>query len=463
MPRFEIGEPLHCQELVTGKNLTGTVLLSEERIRTHIYSFSDHFHIKGEQPLFLRTETNDIVSLHSNITTIPGTHSKPDQPDRTTYRQDVVSNVAVIGHDAWTPEDGIKRVTFRVRHTKQLMHHRKKVDALARKYPDDDNFKLFEFPVDGMTLRAQYGATYGMDFNAPKEFWPSFAIEFDEPRSIDQYMQDVLTYVQFLSFCFGVKLKPSEIEIDRVSFADMVAALQKREYPGHHAVHYIWPEAKIDDEDLWVGGSPVCAWDDREIGSLQACLAVWANRAKLWKEAYTLMVVSFGLKNTISSERLISACRWFEDLPVAKAQPALSDAAIDAISAAAGEKAVELGLPQALRDRVAGSVKRIKAETAEQHFGRLLSMVEAKFGSGILPGDAVGHLKRAVWLRGKSAHGHFNPDSDDEFRAFVTSLRATEALCYLLTALDLPINKAGIERLRYHPLIRDYRMSLTGY
>ena len=460
MPNFESGKPLHCLELVTGKNLTGTVLLAEERIRTEIYSFQDHFHIQGEKPVFVQTETNDIVSLHSNITTIPGTRSRFGEPQRTTYRQEIASNIAIVGHDAWEAKDCVKRVIFRVRHTRDLMHHRAKVDALGRsKYPKEENFNLFGDTVEGMTLRARYAATYGMDFDAPTDFWPSFEIEFDEPQGIEEYIRHVLTYVQFLSFCFGIKLKPSEISIDRLSSADMMAALEKQAYPGHHAVHYVWPEAEFDKEDLWVGGSPVRAWDDGELTSLRACLAGWTKRVSLWKKAYTLMVMSFGLRRSFSSERLISACRWLEEIPIAKAQPALSDDAIAALSAIAGAKAVELGLGQSLRDRIAGSIRRLKAETSEQHFSRLLAMVEDKFGPGILPGDAVGHLKRAISLRGKSAHGHFNPDSDSEFRAFVKATRAVEALCYLLTALGLPINEAGIKRLRDHPLIRDYRMS----
>jgi len=45
-------------------------------------------------------------------------------------------------------------------------------------------------------------------------------------------------------------------------------------------------------------------------------------------------------------------------------------------------------------------------------------MVETKFGKGVLPDETVDHLKRAINFRGKSAHGHFNPESDAEFRAF---------------------------------------------
>jgi hypothetical protein len=459
LPKIDVGKPLHCLELVTGKNLTGTVLLSGERISAQIYSFGDWFHIKGEEPVFLQTEANDIVSLHSNITTLPGTHSRLSEPQRTAYRQEIISNIAIVGHDAWAAKDGMKRVTFRVKHTKELMHHRKKVDALGRKYPKEDNFNLLEDTVEGMTLRVRYAATYGMDFNAPKEFWPSFEIEFNEVQTIEEYIRHVITYVQFLSFCFGVKLKPSDVEIDRLSFADMVAAIEKQEYPGYHAVHYVWPEVEIDDQDLWVGGSPVRVWDDDELLSFRACLAVWMNRARDWKKAHTLMVISFGLKNTFSSERLISACRWFEDIPVAKAQPAISDAAIEAIATAAAAKARELGQTAVLLDRIEGAIKRLKAETFEQHFSRLLALVESKFGSGIMPGDPISYLKRAISLRGKSAHGHFNPESDAAFRIFVKSIRAMEALCYLLTALDLPINGAGIKRVRDNPLIRDYRAS----
>jgi hypothetical protein len=126
-----------------------------------------------------------------------------------------------------------------------------------------------------------------------------------------------------LSFCFGVRLKPSAIRIDRLSFADMMAAIEKREYPGDHDVHYVWPEVEIDNHDLWVGGSPVRSWNDEELTAFRACLVSWMNRATAWRRPYTLMMASFGLNRVVSSERLLNACRWFEDMPIAKAQPVL--------------------------------------------------------------------------------------------------------------------------------------------
>ncbi|UPJ49595.1 hypothetical protein IVB30_42995 [Bradyrhizobium sp. 200] len=147
-----------------------------------------------------------------------------------------------------------------------------------------------------------------------------------------------------------------------------------------------------------------------------------------------------------------------EDIPIAKAQPVLSGSDIDAVVAVAAAKAQELG-HGAIGERIAGAIRWIRAETAEQQFKRLVGVVEARFGKGVLPDEAVEHLKRAISFRGKSAHGHFNPESDAQFRAFSKSTRAMEALCYLLTALELPIPEEGIPRVGANPVLRDYRLA----
>ncbi|TWB93206.1 hypothetical protein FBZ93_111245 [Bradyrhizobium macuxiense] len=460
MPKIESGKPLHCVELVTGKNLTGTILISDDEIRAAIFSYTGHFNIKIDQPVFLQTETNEIVSLHSNLMANSGTNSRSIAPERATRRQEIISNLAVIGHDPWTAEDRVKRVVFRVKHTKQLMHHEAKVEAIGRsRFPEEEHLTIFHDAADGMTLNAWYAATYGMEFDTPKELWPTFGIEFGEPRPIRDYILHVSDYVDFLSFCLGVKLKPSAIRIDRLSFAQMKEAVGKHEYPGNHGVHYTWPETEVSDPDLWIGGSPVRAWDDDELASLRACLVIWMNRAASWRDTYNLMMAGFGLKNVVSSERLLNACRWLEDIPVGRAQPALSSSDIDAITAAAVSKALELGHGPAISERIANAVRWVRAETAEQRFKRLLSTIEEKFGNRIFPPQAIDHLKRANGFRNKSAHGHFTPESDAEFRAFSKSTRAMEALCYLLTALDLPIGSEGLERIRSNPVVRDYHMA----
>ncbi|MGP9810586.1 hypothetical protein ACTZWT_03630 [Rhodopseudomonas sp. NSM] len=460
MTMIESRKPLHCVELVTGENLTGTILISDEEIRARIYSYTDYFHIDGEKPIFLQTETNEIVSLHFNITTTAGASSRIEAPQRETHKQEILSNVAVVGHDAWGFEDTVRRVSFHVKYTNELMRHDTKVKAIGRsRLPGEEHFLIFKDTSQGVTLRAWYGATYGSEFEGAKELWPTFEIEFDEPRSIQEYLDHVSDYVNFLAFCFGVHLKPSGIRIDRLSCAQMMKSVENREYAGDHQVHYVWPEVEVDTRDLWVGGSPVRCWDDKELASFRECLVAWMNRAAAWRRPNALMMASFGLKNVVSSERLLNACRWLEDIPISKAQPVLSSSDIDAIVTVAAAKAQELGHDIAICERIAGSIRRIRAETAEQQFKRLVGMVEAQFGKGVLPDEAVDHLKRAIGFRGKSAHGHFNPESDAQFRAFSKSTRAMEALCFLLTALELPISEEGVGRVKYNPVLRDYRLA----
>jgi hypothetical protein len=133
----------------------------------------------------------------------------------------------------------------------------------------------------------------------------------------------------------------------------------------------------------------------------------------------------------------------------------LSDEHIAAIATAATVKAEELGYAPAINKRIAGSIARIRSESAEEQFTRLIASIEHTFAKGIMPVDAVECLTRALQLRGRIAHGHFSPESDDEYNAFAHSTRAMEAICYLLTALDLPISAEGKKRLASNPLVRD--------
>jgi hypothetical protein len=454
MLSIQKGRPTHCVEDVTGTSLAGTLLIAEGEIRADIYGYNGPFRINGDGPVYLISETGQVVSFHDNVQSGLGTTTNHG---RTIYHQGLISNVAVVGHDRWDETDKVKRVSFAVKHSMELLRHGEKVKALgSTKIPLDEDRRIFEDHANGMTLRAWYGASYGMEFDAPKELWPTLGIEFDEPQGIHEFIKSVSYYLDFLSFCLGVKLKPDNIRIDRLSNDEMTASLAARTYQGSHEVHYVWPEEEINPRDLWVGGSPVRAWNEEELGWLRACLVEWMNRVDLWGRSYVMMMTSFGLRSVISAERLINACRWFEDIPIARSQNVLSEAEVDAISAAAASKAEELGHGPILRERIASAVKRVRSESAEEQFTRLVTDIERKFGRGIMPNNAVLHLRRAISFRGKTAHGHFDPEGEKEYRAFSKSTRAMEALCYLLTALELPISAEGIHRVKSNPVVRDY-------
>jgi hypothetical protein len=258
MSAFEIesGEIVHCIELSSDGELTGTFELNKDGIRTKIYGYEKRFFIKSEEPIFRLTENNLTVSLHSNISAPPGSNSRMSEPRRSIYRQDVISNIAVIGNDQWTAAERVKRASFEVKHTKDLFRHLAKMEAIAkRETSKQDNFNLFSEPVAGMTVRAGYNANYSTEFDAPTDIWPQFELEFEDGATLYNYITHVSCYVQFLSFSLGEHLIPSKIRISRHSHDEMMATFEDGSYLGDHTVNYVWPEIEIDTGDLWVGGS----------------------------------------------------------------------------------------------------------------------------------------------------------------------------------------------------------------
>lgn len=365
MSAFEIesDEAVHFVELTSGDKLTGIFKFDEDTIRTHIFSYEKVFFIKPENPIFLWAEKNVIVSLHSNIAGPPGTTSHTREPERTIYRQDIISNIAVFGSDKWASSDPVKRVSFTVEHTKGVLKNRAKTKALAkREAAQKDDANLFTETVGGMTIRAYYLARYSLEYDAPTDIWPGFEIEFDNEKTLENYVDYIKYLVQFLSFSLGVRLKPSEIRISRQSHSEMVASIEEQSYPGDHTVRYIWPEVEIDTTDLWVGGSPVIAWDDEELSALRRCVVSWMGRYSEWRNAYVLMMSSFALKGELSANRLITTCKWFEEIPLAKFQDAITENHVSEIASAAAKVAQELGYKPDIKRRISGSLRSIRSE-----------------------------------------------------------------------------------------------------
>lgn len=454
---IEPGKQIHCQELNTGKGYTGFFYLDDKQITADICSYDESFYFLPQKPIFLRTEKNQIVSLHSNISDYPGSSVRTFEPKMETHKLHIISNTAVIGDDRWDSADKLKRVTFLVRRAKNLLKHKEKFDKLAkRKIGDEYDSDLFSVTSNGMTIRVGYRYGYSLEYNTTTKITPYLEIEFPAGATLSDYLDHVSAVVEFLSFCLGAHMKPSEMRICRLTRDEFMAALKAQAHPQDYAVHYIWPEAPVDDMDLWVGGSLVKAWDEEELAALKECIALWFGREAAWNKANAQMMYCLTLRQQFSADRLLTACNWFAEIPLTHAQAAITDEHIELIAQAAAQKGSELGYG-AIKNRITGALKSTRTESNEERFSRLLNTVKQKFGPGIVDHAFMTHLKRALELRGKSAHGHFSPVDDVECRAFVKSVYAMEALCFLLTARDLPITAAGVERAQSNPFLRDYR------
>jgi ApeA N-terminal domain 1 len=461
MSSFEIvpKQKILCKELNTGKEYNGFFYFDDKTIKAEICSFDESFYIKEENPIFLRSEKNHIISLHSNISSPPGSCSRNIEPKMITYKQSIISDVAVIGHDKWGKDDLIKRVSFSIKHSDDLFKHRKTYDEyIKRKFTGSYKSDIFSVTVNHLRISVNYCATFTSEFDEPREIWTRVEIEFEEPLTLYDYVEHVLCVVRFLSLCLGIPLTPSDFKICRLSLEDMVVAVDSNSYAGDYSIEYVWPEIDFYDSDLWIGGSLVIAYDDEELEALKNCLIAWVGSHEHWRKASIQMMNCLSLNGEISSDRLLAACKWFEEIPLTQSQNAISDEHIKTISNVASEKASELGYSD-IKKRISGSLKSIKSETHEDRFIRLVKMAKDKYGLDSIDDEIITYLKEAVAFRGKAAHGHFSPSNDEEFCTFTKSIYAMEALCFLITAYDLPINDSGVKRMHYHPFIQHYRLS----
>lgn len=461
MPGYEIeiGRRYFCREESSGERHSGTFHIEQREIAAAFCSFDKPLPIHFGEPLLVRLETGQIVSLHKNILSGGSTYHAEGKPGPFTRR--VISNIAVIGRDPWLPTDPVRRVQFSLAHSEELLHHDDKFDAIADAefgmIPDP---MLFELRTAGSTIKVWYAASGSMAFKRATTIAPRYSIEFDDPATIDSYLDSVKCITRFFSAAFGCRLAPSDIAVSRLSEADFLEAVEARTYDGDHLVRYIWPAEPLSDTP-WVGNAFAHARDDDELAALVACLSAWIERDEDWRGATNLMMRSFALKGVISGERLLTACKWLEEIPGAASALAVSSADIDRIASAAAAEADRLG-HGAYKSRIAGVIRsQLKTETNAERFERLRKAVASRFGDRALGADIVPLLLQAMQFRGKVAHRHFDPRDEAEHKAFVKSVYAIEALCYLLTIKDLPMSDDGARRAIGRDIASNHRYCIS--
>jgi ApeA N-terminal domain 1 len=454
---FEIprGQQIHCLELDSENNLTGHFLLTDERITSTLYDYKEFFHLKVEKPVFLRTMSNNFISLYYNIDGSTGTSSGPSET-AVVYHQEISSSLAVIGPDRWTEADRLKVVTFVLPHADQMFRHNSKLDALSalRGY-DSDLAELFSVKVGSTTYRARYLATHSAAMQT-KQVWPSLEIEFDDGVSIFEYLSYVTDLVAFVSMAFAYKMNPTDIRIGRFGTAELDTAVEREEVIGYHSAEYIWP--KLEPTSWLHGYSAFSAWDDARVAHLKESLAQWVERSSHWRPANNLMMRCLSLQNEMSSARLLAACTWFEEIPTAKPVAALPSGHMNEIIRSAQARAEALGYSD-LNDRITGALKRIGSETRRDQFSRIIQRIKLKLGHQIVDDDFIKHLEVAMRFRGAAAHGHVNTEDDEKYRAFAKSAYAMEAFCFLLTVEDLPSIEASLNMLSQNLFLQNYRLS----
>jgi hypothetical protein len=453
MSRIERNRLYHCRE-ESGR--TGQFSISEEGMTLRLFDYDGFFRVESGTVLHARIEDSRTISLHDTIAGGTGNSSITGERAVTTYASTIHANTLVVGNQRWERDDPIRRAWFAIRKTKQLLLNSRKLRELASRSltPRPGDNLLFEAHSRRLSLRCWYAWSGSFELGM-NDWWPVFDIEFREPKTLQNYLEEIHRVLRFFSVAAGFQLTPSEICVSSFTSAETEWRQKSGQHISDHQVEYLWPEARVREYDLHPLNSFVCAFDRRETKTMAACLSAWLDRPSEWEDASALMMGSLGLHNEVSGDRLLMAYRWLEKIPGALSERALADEDVAGITDAAVQEATRRKLA-GMEERIVGALRNLRYEANRERFIRLIRAVNRRFGDTGLDDASVRHLMLAQRLRGAAAHGVLDPHEGRSLelqRAF-TSL---ESLCYLLMIKDLPLPPKSRGRAVSNRLVRDYQ------
>jgi hypothetical protein len=461
---IKFNESVFCTELTSGKNYSGNFLFGDDGITTTLISFDGYFFVKPDAPIILMTEKLAFVSLYDSYSALLETNSRNVEPIRTAHIQKISSNTAVVGDDEWTVKDRIKRISFGVRNSMELLRNHDKIDRLSKVIlgNDDkqDDWLLLNFKANGMFVRLYYTAKYEMWGKEPREIEPRFELEFDKAIQLGEHIEPMKQVLSFCSMALGLPLAPSEIRISRRSLVEFLDDVENHRPTWDHRILYRCQEFEIDPGEIDIFGSPVYAYEADGLENLGKCLRVWLERGSECNDAYTLMMGALVSRNKFGPERLLNACKWFEALPNSKPKQEINKEALEKIADAAIEAANSLGISD-IESRIKGSLKSIGQESRDLLFRRLIALAWHSIPIPHPFEEMVSDLKGSQRLRGKAAHGNLRTDGNQNAKNIIRYTDALEALCMLLTVRDLPLSVKGSSQMWQHRIVRNYRLSDT--
>jgi hypothetical protein len=458
--QIELDRRYLCREETTEDRVPGSFEITDRDMKLSLLSFDKFFFIDDFPLITVRLENNTYVTMFQNVYGGPGRSWTNGTPPREAHTQTVSANIVVVGPEAWRVERAIRHVGFNVPLANGLLKHDDTYDALARaEVWGLPNSKLLEISFGNVNVLIGYEVRgVGTDPTRTR-ISPRIGVDFFGSRSLDTYLPTVYSIVRFFSAALCLRLRPHDTEIRAQTHEEFVAAVEAQEPAHTFEAHYIWShDIGLVEEAADLHGSFVLSHCDAERDNLTACLKAWLERDEDWRNATTLMMGSLKLKDEVSAERMLMAFKWLEEIPTAVQLRPISTDHVDTIAQRAAEVATELGYED-WTGRIRGSLRVLRFESHRDRFARLVSTLRKRFGAEIVDDEIVDHLVQATAFRGRIAHGHFEPQDEEEFSTFMKASAALECLNYLLMLRDLPISEAAVERLRSNRIMTQYYYS----
>lgn len=455
--KFDTTLPVNCILVSGDEKFAGTVLLSSSELRLHLYGYDKYCSVPKNCPVTVRTIENKFVTLFETLTSLTG----PRNFGNSFVSECIVDcKSAVSGYDIWHETDLVKSVSFMSKGADLLLINRQKLNRIHDKQlPDFEDIEIFSVRVGDLTIGASHSVSSSLGGLERHKIGVQYFVKFHNPVTIGEHIKIVHKYVGFLSFLSFKKLTPSNIKISRYDEQEISKLLsQKQNFP-EHQFHHLTMRENSENIDEFIFHAPYAsANSDSNVDHFIKCLEHWFLSDGGWQEAQMASFGLMGRQMTISSDRLLAACKLFETIPSARTVGGLPDEHIKEIISGAVEAAKRLSYEKDVIKRINGSLKKLSTESHVQQFRRLLINLRLRFGDSVLPDQIVSDLIAAIGFRGKSAHAPLEFTDDDVMLNFARATYALETLCYLLVLAEFPPSKGSDSRLSSLYPVENYKL-----
>ena len=270
---LKIGNHYFCREEVTGNGHCGNLYFYENEMTVELYAFDEcNIGVDLKRVLILRLANNSILSLHNNIRP-GGTVGYVDiDNNRQTKCLRILSNVVIAGDSPWPHTKPVRRLSFSMEHSDELLRYSDKYDEIIEaELGDMPETTLFAVEADGMIFKAWYSVSGSFSLE-PTHIVVRYGIDFREPRYLHNYMPELQRLLHFVSAALGHPFTPSDIEFSSLTDSEYETAIEARKGYKAHKVHYVWP-SNPPRHSLWIGNSFAHVRGETELAAFSGMLA----------------------------------------------------------------------------------------------------------------------------------------------------------------------------------------------
>ncbi|MCH8466316.1 MAG: hypothetical protein LAT78_07095 [Roseinatronobacter sp.] len=455
---IKVGENLRCIELVSGNRHHCTFMHKNNGIYFDIFDFENPVEVNENEPIFLLSERTSIISLYQNICLGRSVNSGLTE-DRF-YNQKYQANFAIVGDDRWCLSDKIKRINFKLPVDRLFWNPARFRSIEAANFKQSD-FEIFSVSTSKMDISCYFTAKQMSWSEGFTDFSCEFQIELAKGVPFGEHHEFLAAVKWFFVGCLGKPFNAFALRINRLNLQEFVEEIESTGFsPEHVEVSGLGDEEIQNAVDSGLGviwASPAIGDSDEEIENMKLNLAAWIERLDDWKEAYAHMEKCFKLRGELSSERLLSACKWLESIAIANHQKIVDEGAYSQWLRAILEKSKYFNL-DIEASRIVGAVRVLQNESHRVRFKRLVDnivSIDARF-QRVAVDIFVQDLINSQRLRGKAAHSDIDLKNSDDIDEVARAIYAVEALCIQLTMLELPWSDTARARLVGHKAFQAY-------